>query len=201
LAEGYDTGFVALAPGEPRRSADRHITMRRRSVLLFAALATLALGACGVRNAPESDVTVPPSVSLPPASSTAPTDVDPTVPVSTTTTEPVSITGVYDDVAAYPACGNEPLTHLGVTWYPVSRVGTGPIDGGLQPILDRILETDREDPTTFEAQGLMRVSPPGPGDDVGTLVVWADGVARWTSDSGNLDVWLVDQEIDYRWVC
>jgi hypothetical protein len=32
-------------------------------------------------------------------------------------------------------------------------------------------------------------------------VVWADGVARWTSDSGNLDVWLVDEPITYNWVC
>ena len=42
---------------------------------------------------------------------------------------------------------------------------------------------------------------PGPGDDIGTLVVWADGVARWASDSGKLDVWMIDDEITYPWVC
>jgi hypothetical protein len=41
----------------------------------------------------------------------------------------------------------------------------------------------------------MRVVDPGPGDDIGTLTVWADGVARWESDSGNLATWLVDDEI------
>jgi hypothetical protein len=49
--------------------------------------------------------------------------------------------------------------------------------------------------------GVARVAPPGPGDDIGTLVVWAVGVARWVSDSGVLDVWLIDDEVTYNWVC
>ncbi|MGH9135232.1 MAG: hypothetical protein ACRDZZ_14935 [Ilumatobacteraceae bacterium] len=55
--------------------------------------------------------------------------------------------------------------------------------------------------TLDHQDGLTRVAPPGPGDDIGTLVVWADGVARWTSDSGDLDVWMIDDEIVYNWVC
>ncbi len=50
-------------------------------------------------------------------------------------------------------------------------------------------------------QGLVRVVEPGPGDAFGTLVVWADGVAQWLSDSRDLDVWMIDDEIIYNWVC
>ena len=49
--------------------------------------------------------------------------------------------------------------------------------------------------------GLARVMEPGPGDDVGTLVIWADGVARFVSDSGDLTAWMVTDEITYDWVC
>jgi len=31
--------------------------------------------------------------------------------------------------------------------------------------------------------------------------MWADGVARWVSDSGKIDVWMVDDEITYMWAC
>ena len=48
-------------------------------------------------------------------------------------------------------------------------------------------------------QGSLAVA--GPDDDVGTLVVWADGVARWVADSGDLDVWMIDDEVPYYWVC
>ena len=33
------------------------------------------------------------------------------------------------------------------------------------------------------------------------MAVWADGVARWVSDRGELDVWMVDDEIEYSWIC
>lgn len=45
------------------------------------------------------------------------------------------------------------------------------------------------------------MSPPGPGDDIGTLVVRVDGVARWVSDNKQLDVWMIDDEISYTWDC
>ena len=114
----------------------------------------------------------------------------------------VEIVGVYDGVMTYPACGNESLVHDGVTWYPVMRFGHQPFDVSLQARADEILAVDRVDPPGAGVQGFTkRVIPPGPGDDIGTLVVWADGVARWVSDSGKLDVWMTDDEVVYTWVC
>jgi hypothetical protein len=113
----------------------------------------------------------------------------------------VEIVGVYEAVQAYPACGNEPLVHLGVTWYPLMHSGYDPIDSNLQERADRVLAIDREPAPVERFHSFARVPAPGPGDDVGTLVVWADGVARWISDSGTLDVWMIDEEIVYSWVC
>jgi hypothetical protein len=156
------------------------IHFHQRAALFVGA--TLLLGACGDPSAGSE------------ASAAAPI----TNPVPTT---PVAILDISTDVGAYPACGNEPFTHLGVTWYPVSRVGGQPIDGGLGRVLTELLAVEREQPPARNLAGFARVVPPGPGDDTGTLVVWADGVARWTSDSGKLDVWLVDDPLTYNWVC
>lgn len=60
---------------------------------------------------------------------------------------------------------------------------------------------EREDSPVAGVHGLARVPSPAPGDDIGTLVVWADGVARWVSKSRDLDVWMIDDEIVYTWVC
>ena len=115
---------------------------------------------------------------------------------------PVAIVGVYEDVKAYPACGNETLDHEGVTWYPVMHSGYPPMDSSLQDLADEILAVERDDPPDALFQSFApRVPSPGAGDDIGTLVVWADGVARWVSDSGVLDVWMIDDEITYTWVC
>jgi hypothetical protein len=82
------------------------------------------------------------------------------------------------------------------------QVGYQPFDSGLQARADQILAVDRVDPPGAVVQGFVRRVPsPGPGDDIGTLVVWADGVARWTSESGKLDVWMIDEVISYSWVC
>jgi len=113
----------------------------------------------------------------------------------------VPVASVAEGVAGYPACGTEPITSDGVTWYPVATVGGAAPTPELQAELDAILAVDREPSPVDGPSGLVRVVAPGPGDDVGTLVVWADGVARWTSDSGDLDVWLVDRELTYDWVC
>ena len=37
--------------------------------------------------------------------------------------------------------------------------------------------------------------------DVGTVVVYVDGIARFVSDSGNLDRWLTSEEQTYPWEC
>jgi hypothetical protein len=123
---------------------------------------------------------------------------------STPTTElpdPVPVLAVYESVEFYPACGNEPLNHSGRTWYPIGHVGFDPVDASLQEQVDALLEVEREQAPVAMMRGFARVAPPGPGDDTGTLVVWADGVARWVSDSGDLDVWMIDDEVTYNWVC
>ncbi|MCK0110787.1 hypothetical protein MWU75_01340 [Ornithinimicrobium sp. F0845] len=47
---------------------------------------------------------------------------------------------------------------------------------------------------------ILTVSEPGPGDDIGTLTVYADGRAHYVSDSGQ-EIWLVDEHRTYNWVC
>lgn len=170
------------------------ISLRRGPTRIAGAVlvAGLVLGACGS----EDPAAGSPSGSTTPAEAT----VLATVP-ATSVPAPVAIVGVYDGVEAYPACGNEPFDHDGVTWYPLFTDGYESVDPDLQPKVDEVLAVEREPAPEGEPQGLARVAPPGPGDDIGTLVVWADGVARWMSDSGNLDVWLVDDVITYNWVC
>lgn len=115
--------------------------------------------------------------------------------------DPVPIAGVYEAIDFYPACGNETLDHRGVTWFPVVAAGGEPLVPALQPRVDKILAVDREMSPVTGVHGIVRVVEPGPGDDIGTLVVWEDGVARWVSDSRDLDVWMIDDEIRYMWVC
>jgi hypothetical protein len=112
------------------------------------------------------------------------------------------IASVTEGVEGYPACGTEPITHDGITWYPVSNVEFPTTDPELGKLLSMITAVDREPSPVGGPTGFApRVAEPGPGDDVGTLVVWADSVARWVSDSGNLDVWLIAEELAYDWVC
>jgi hypothetical protein len=116
-------------------------------------------------------------------------------PDATAPTE-VPVVGVYEGVSFYPACGDESLEHDGVRWYQVQ-------DSDYPDVYARVVDTPRERaPGGAGIRGFaLRVVEPGPGDDVGTLVVWADGVAHFTSDSGDLTAWLVDEELTYRWTC
>ena len=88
-----------------------------------------ALAACGSNPATPAAsqpsetvtaVTAQPSATDPPAVTTPPiSDSVPQQPVSSTSAPPsalVEIVGIYEAVRAYPACGNEPLEHLGVSW-------------------------------------------------------------------------------------
>jgi hypothetical protein len=138
-----------------------------------------------------ADVTTPTT----PSNSSLPSDV--TEPA----TAPVEIVGVYEAVEFYPACGNETLDHQGVTWYTLVHSGLDPVDPELQQRVDEVLAVEREDSPVAGVHGLTRVPIPGPGDEIGTLVVWADGVARWVSASGDLDVWMINDEIVYTWAC
>ena len=160
-------------------------------MLVVAALA-LALGACG-SDGPAS------TGSLPPAVTTSTSSNEPT-PDTVAVGAPIEIIGIFEAIEFYPACGNETLDHQGTTWYTLINA-YGAVDPDLEARADAVLSVEREASPVMGRQSLVRVVEPGPGDSVGTLVVWADGVARWVSDSGNLDVWLIDDEIAYNWVC
>jgi hypothetical protein len=92
-------------------------------------------------------------------------------------------------------------TYSGVTWYPLLSEGFDPMMDDLQERVDEVLAVQRESSPVRGVDSLVRAPAPEPGDSIGTLVVWADGVARWVSDSRDLDVWLVDEPISYSWVC
>lgn len=128
---------------------------------------------------------------------------------------PGTVVQVYEDVAFYPACGNEVLDLNGITWYQ------------LLPEEQRALREDPDDadsmgPALPEAFMIVRSSAPlsqgpqltlsrgihipavvapGPGDDIGDVTVFGDGLARFESDSGDLTTWLTREKRTYNWVC
>ncbi|MEP4649991.1 MAG: hypothetical protein ABJ314_07405 [Ilumatobacter sp.] len=108
----------------------------------------------------------------------------------------LGVVSVTDGVEFYPACMTGTVEVDGVVWYPVADWG----NDELAALHAEITSPARDEPV--RPQGLARVSEPGPGDDVGTFVVWSDGVARFTSDSGDV-AWLVSDDISelYNWVC
>ena len=208
---------TAIVPGrEPTGRAGRQTRMHLRSRLAIFTGLLLAwgvLGACGSDGSASnaSGTIEPPTATEPSTTEPSATEPLPTEPVATTPPEPVdtaapmgapvAIVDVAEAVAFYPACGNERLDHDGVTWSPVVRAGSAAMNDELQARADEIFAVDRDESPVAGVQGFARVVAPGPGDDVGTLVVWADGVARWVSDSGDLDVWMIDDEVPYYWVC
>lgn len=108
---------------------------------------------------------------------------------------PVEIAEVIDDVAYYPGCANEPVAIAGTTWYPVPDWGSAAVAA----LYDDITSVEREEPVVI--QGFApRVAEPGPGDDIGTLVVYADGYARYESDSG-IVMWMTTDPVTYDWIC
>jgi hypothetical protein len=212
-AEGYgweDIGIAGPGPDRLVLPADAILGPSRictaNALENFCAEILLVDGAVPQTTVP--DITVPPSASTvpgttaPPETSIAPTSTAP--PPSTIVSDaivPVPIVEVYEGVGFYPACGNTPLAFEGVTWYPVAHVGYNASQDDLALLMDELAMIVREPSPVAGARGFARVVPPGPGDDVGTLVIWADGVARWVSDSGLQDVWMVDHELIYNWDC
>lgn len=90
----------------------------------------------------------------------------------------------------YGACGNETAVFSGETWYPMLQAEVALIDPALYPLPNP------------PSSGLRapQVMEPGPGDDVGTFVVYGDGVGRYESDSGRV-IWLTQVPHTYNWEC
>jgi hypothetical protein len=156
-------------------------TMRSRSTLLGAGLlavaASLTVGACASNDEPAASGPTTTGLS---SGSTA-------LPVPTT--GPIAIARVVDNFEYYGACGNETVEVGRTTFYPVLPRHRSQIDESRYPLDDGSAPA-----------GLTRVAPPGPGDDVGTMIVYTDGMARFESDSGRV-IWLTDHEQTYTWVC
>lgn len=117
--------------------------------------------------------------------------------------EPVEVVRGVD---FYPACGNEAVVVDGVAWFPVtptadSDVPADPLAATLGGETAASGQLDPEVGLTLVAMGFPLVVAPGPGDDIGTLVVYEGGWAYWRSDSGKLDTWLTDKPREYNWVC
>lgn len=128
-----------------------------------------------------------------------------------------TITGV----AYYPACGNTPLELDGVTWYPYvptnldefpmpsasgligGRGFSRAVVGAPVPVLVVPAVARAAVPAVPAVARAIApaVAAPGPGDDVGTVVIYDNGLAHFTSDSGNLTTWLTTKKITYAWVC
>jgi hypothetical protein len=106
------------------------------------------------------------------------------------TTGSIEIVRSLEDFEYYGACGNETVRVGRTKYFPVLPRHRDEIDEGRYP-----LNVDDSAPS-----GFMRVVPPGPGDDVGTMIVYSDGMARFESDSGRV-IWLTDEKQTYNWVC
>ncbi len=115
---------------------------------------------------------------------------------------PAAAISTHANVTYYPACGNEVLTFEGRTWFqfkpmhpdamPSDPLSTAPLP-----------TTDPADAvqTAAYAGPVGAVVAPGPGDDVGTLVIYENDLAYWEADSGSLSRWLTNHQIEYGWVC
>lgn len=156
-----------------------------RAVSAIAALVGLGLAACGGAD-PAADRSPLPSSTIGSPVAPSPTDAAGT---------PVPIVAVHDDIAYYIACADAPVTVDGIRWYPVAEWG----NEQTAEVLERIVSVDREQPAS-PVGFAPRVPAPGPGDDIGTLYVYADGFAWFESDSGQT-IWLTQDEIVYTWVC
>ncbi|MFW5933902.1 MAG: hypothetical protein ACOCT8_04140 [Actinomycetota bacterium] len=106
----------------------------------------------------------------------------------------VPVSETIEDVDYYFACGNEVLELPdGRRFYPFEdqdAVDEGSYLSAPTPqAASRILVA-----TT------LAVPPPETGDDIGTLTIYADGTARFVSESGT-EAWLTDEERTYNWDC
>lgn len=107
----------------------------------------------------------------------------------------------HASVAYYPACRNEILNFDGHRWFPflpanASDFPSDPLTGAPAPLA----AADAGDSAAL-AGPVGAVVMPGPGDDVGTLVVFESDLAYWESESGRLSTWLTNHTIEYNWAC
>ena len=108
---------------------------------------------------------------------------------------PTGYASKTENVEFYPACGSGPITVGKLTWYPISRQDWPTPDTHLGAAFSHV-----SGGRGIAASVAMVSAPPGPGDDVGTLYVYRDGIAYWRSQSG-LDNWFTLVPQVYSGVC
>lgn len=119
---------------------------------------------------------------------------------------PGAVVSVTKDVRYYPACGNEILTFEGRQWYIFTPANSGDFPTASlattsAPTTGALGMVDGSGGAGGIAMSVHRVVAPGPGDDVGTLVIYENDLAHWESDSGRLSRWLTAREMHYNWAC
>lgn len=152
--------------------------MRHRALAsLILVVAAVAVSGCG---------------SSDPIDAGAPSTDPPVTAAPTTTLPSPRITTVFEHVDYYGACGNETVVVGGTTLYPLFPDEMATLDIAAHPT------------GTTAPAGFVRTAPavvaPGPGDDVGTMVLYDDGIARFESESGRV-LWLTTAVHEYDWVC
>ncbi|MBN2176583.1 MAG: hypothetical protein JW722_02890 [Demequinaceae bacterium] len=77
-----------------------------------------------------------------------------------------------------------------------------PVDESQYPTIVDLVTGDlyQEESAVTAGLDLPRLIPPGPGDDIGTVIVYSDGMARFESRSGNV-AWLTREVQEYGYVC
>lgn len=105
----------------------------------------------------------------------------------------VDVVDVVDNVEYYGACGNETLVVGSSTFYPLLPDERAALDTSKYPL-------NHPNGLVSGIGGKVRVQEPEPGDDIGTLTVYSDGIARFESDSGRI-VWLSTDQRTYDWDC
>ena len=114
--------------------------------------------------------------------------------------EAASVVEVVEDVDYYYACGKEVLELPdGRRFFPLIDQDSVAEDahlGVFVPVPVPVAGVD----VVLAAGTVLAVVAPGPGDDVGTLTVYDDGMAHFVSESG-IEAWLDEAEREYDWAC
>lgn len=97
----------------------------------------------------------------------------------------VEVVAVHEDVDYFIGCMDVTLELDGKTYYP-------------------LLSDEREDLDLvrygFGMGQFAALAPPQPGDDTGTVTIFADGMVHFVSDNGD-EMWLSEEQREYNWVC